>query len=131
MTNETLLLVTMLIPFAGAIGIGLTGRWPNLRETITLVSATSVMICVFMLYGRFQNGERLVIELLEPLPGLPIVFEIEALGMLFALVAGILWLATSIYAIGYMRGHKEKKPDPFLRHVRGLHRKYARHRLRR
>ncbi len=114
MTNETLILVTMLIPFAGALGIGLSGRWPNLREGVTLVSGALVMISVFTLYSRFQNGESLAVELIEPLPGLPILFEIEALGMLFALVAGILWLVTSVYAIGYMRSHHEQNQTRFF-----------------
>jgi len=113
MTNEALLLVTLLTPFAGALGIGLSGRRPNLREAITLASAAAVMIAVFALFGRFQNGERLVVELIEPLPGLPILFEIEALGMLFAMVAGILWLVTSVYAIGYMRSHNERNQTRF------------------
>ena len=47
-------------------------------------------------------------ELTEPLPGIAIAFEIEALGMLFALVAGLLWVVTSIYSIGYMRGNGEQ-----------------------
>lgn len=114
MTNETLILVTMLIPFVGAVGIGLAGRWPNVREAVTLVSATVVMLAVFVLFSRFQNGEPLTVELFEPLQGLPIYFEIEALGMLFALVAGILWLVTSIYAIGYMRGHHEQNQTRFF-----------------
>lgn len=114
MSNETLILVTMLIPFVGALGISLAGRWPNVREGITLVSAVLVMLSVFTIYARFQNGESLGVELFEPVPGLPILFEIEALGMLFALVAGILWPVTSIYAIGYMRGHHEKNQTRFF-----------------
>ena len=114
MTNEGLLLLAMFLPFAGAAGIGLAGRWANLRESITLGSAAAVMISVFALLTRFQNGERFTLELIEPLPGLPIVFDIEALGMLFALVAGILWLVTSIYAIGYMRSHHEQNQTRFF-----------------
>jgi multicomponent Na+:H+ antiporter subunit D len=114
MTNEVLLILALLIPFVGAIGISMSGRWPNLREAITLLSATAVMLVVFALFERFQSGERLAVQLIEPLPGLPIYFEIEALGMLFALVAGILWLVTSIYAIGYMRGHHEENQTRFF-----------------
>ena len=47
MTNETLLLLAMAVPFAGALGIGLAGRRPNLREGVTLVSAGAVMFAVF------------------------------------------------------------------------------------
>ena len=38
------------------------------------------------------------------LPGLALVFEVEPLGMLFALVASGLWILNSAYSIGYMRG---------------------------
>ncbi|MEW8351452.1 MAG: proton-conducting transporter membrane subunit, partial [Candidatus Thiodiazotropha taylori] len=51
---------------------------------------------------------------IEPIPGISIAFKIEALGMLFALIAGILWLVTSIYAIGYMRGHNEQNQTRFF-----------------
>ena len=40
-------------------------------------------------------------------PGLSITLTIEPLGMIFACVASVLWIVTSIYAIGYMRGHHE------------------------
>ncbi|HBH31453.1 MAG TPA: cation:proton antiporter, partial [Desulfofustis sp.] len=45
--------------------------------------------------------------------GLRLAFAIEPLGMLFSLVASILWLVTTIYAIGYMRGHHEQNQTRF------------------
>ena len=39
--------------------------------------------------------------------------EIEPLGMLFALVASGLWIVTTLYAIGYMRGHHEQNQTRF------------------
>ncbi|MEK9723122.1 MAG: proton-conducting transporter membrane subunit [Rhodospirillaceae bacterium] len=41
------------------------------------------------------------------LPGLGITFTLEPLGMLFAGIASGLWIVTSLYAVGYMRGHHE------------------------
>ena len=41
------------------------------------------------------------------MPDLPLALEVEPLGMLFALIASFLWIVTSIYSIGYMRGHHE------------------------
>jgi len=58
-------------------------------------------------------GARPQAQLLEPLPGLPIAFEVEPLGMLFALVASGLWIVNSIYSIGYMRGNKEAHQTRF------------------
>lgn len=44
---------------------------------------------------------------MEFLPGASIRFRVDALGMLFALVASFLWIITSAYSVGYMRGLKE------------------------
>jgi multicomponent Na+:H+ antiporter subunit D len=40
-------------------------------------------------------------------PGVAIRFRVDALGMLFACVAASLWIVTSAYSIGYMRGLDE------------------------
>lgn len=41
------------------------------------------------------------------IPGVPIAFRVDGLGICFALVASFLWTFTSIYSIGYMRALKE------------------------
>ena len=91
----------------------ISGRWPNLREAVTLVTAASVCLVVLNVYIRFIDGALLAVDIAEPIPGLAIRLEVEPLGMLFALVASILWLITSIYAIGYMRAHHEKNQTRF------------------
>jgi multicomponent Na+:H+ antiporter subunit D len=58
-------------------------------------------------------GGRPRLELVEVLPGLGLAFEVEPLGMLFALVASGLWIVTTIYSIGYMRGHHEENQTRF------------------
>ncbi len=114
MSSEMLLLATLLLPLIGAAGIVATGRNPNLREGVTLVTASLIAILVVVIASRFMNGEQFALTVTEPLPGIAIAFKIEALGMLFALVAGLLWLVTSVYAIGYMRGHHEKNQTRFF-----------------
>ena len=47
------------------------------------------------------------------MPGIALKLVVEPLGMLFAMVAGFLWLVTSIYAIGYMRAHHEQNQTRF------------------
>ena len=42
------------------------------------------------------------------MPGLPVAFALEPLGMLFALIASFLWIATTVYSIGYVRANKEQ-----------------------
>ncbi len=55
----------------------------------------------------------MAVDIVETLPGLFIRFEVEPLGMLFALIVGVLWLITSIYSIGYMRGHNDPNQTRF------------------
>lgn len=113
MSAATLLLTTLLLPLLGAAGIIATRRYPNVREGVTLVTASLVAVLVVIIANRFLDGEDFSLSLGEPVPGIAIAFKIEALGMLFALVAGLLWIVTSIYAIGYMRSHHEKHQTRF------------------
>ncbi|MCF6199450.1 MAG: monovalent cation/H+ antiporter subunit D family protein [Hyphomicrobiaceae bacterium] len=113
MSTTTLLLLVLLLPLLGAVGIIAARRFPNIREGVTLVTASLVAVLVVIMANRFMSGEVFALTVGEPLPGITIAFKVEALGMLFALVAGLLWIVTSIYAIGYMREHKEKNQTRF------------------
>ena len=114
MSAETLLLTLLLLPLVAAAGIIITRHNPDVREGVTLLSSALVAILVVVLAARFMDGEVFALTLIEPLPGIAIAFEIEALGMLFALVAGLLWVVTSVYSVGYMRGHNEQNQTRFF-----------------
>jgi multicomponent Na+:H+ antiporter subunit D len=53
------------------------------------------------------KGTEIVYTVAEFLPGAAIKFRVDAFGMLFALVSSSLWIITSAYSVGYMRGLKE------------------------
>lgn len=113
MSAENLIIAALVLPLFGAIGIVLAGKLPNLREGITLGTAGLLFACVAQLLAPVLAGSRPAVTLLEPLPGLPIAFEVEPLGMLFALTASGLWIVNSVYSIGYMRGNKEQHQTRF------------------
>ncbi len=113
MTVELAILLSVIVPFVGAVLIPLTGASPNLRETVTLVTAAVLLYLVSSLYPVVAAGGMPMVDLFEMLPGLSIVFVVEPLGMIFAGIASFLWIATSIYSIGYMRGHDEKNQTRF------------------
>ena len=113
MSVEQLILAALTLPLAGALGIALAGKLPNLREGVTLTTAVALFACVVQLLDPVLAGQRPELVLLEPLPGLPIAFQLEPLGMLFALIASGLWIVNSIYSIGYMRGNSEQKQTRF------------------
>ena len=48
----------LTIPLLGAVGIALTGRWPNIRETVTLTTAVAVAAIVWSLIPTLQAGGR-------------------------------------------------------------------------
>ncbi|MDJ0950722.1 MAG: monovalent cation/H+ antiporter subunit D family protein [Alphaproteobacteria bacterium] len=103
----------VLLPMAATVLIGLTGRWPNLREAVTLITSGVLVYLVVGLIQPVFEGARPDILLFEMMPGLSIRFTVEPLGALFAGVASFLWIITSIYSIGYMRGHHEKNQTRF------------------
>ena len=53
------------------------------------------------------KGRATADVLAEMLPGLSLRLAGDALGLLFASLASLLWIITTVYSIGYMRGLKE------------------------
>jgi len=113
MNVEELILAALVLPIVGALGIVVSNRSPNVREGVTLVTAVAVFACVVQLVAPVLAGSTPLVSLVEPLPGLPVAFRVEPLGMLFGLVASGLWIVNSIYSIGYMRGNNEKNQTRF------------------
>jgi multicomponent Na+:H+ antiporter subunit D len=100
--------IAIFVPLSGALLIVLTGRWPNLRETVTMVTAVALFGVVMRVLWGMAHRELIEITLIEMLPGLSLALHSEPLSILFATVASGLWVVTSVYSIGYMRGNKEK-----------------------
>ena len=113
MSPASAIAVSLLAPLAGAVAIRLLDRRPNLRETATVAAAATTFLAVLALFPEVDGGGRPSLVLFDFVPGLPLRFEIEPLGMLFALVASFLWIVTSFYSIGYMRGHHEENQTRF------------------
>jgi multicomponent Na+:H+ antiporter subunit D len=106
-------LLGLLLPLLGTVFIGLFRKSPNLREGSTLLTGTVLFLVVLSLWPEVMAGGRPRIHLGTPLPGIPLTLEVEPLGYLFALVASFLWIVTTLYSIGYMRGHHEKNQTRF------------------
>jgi multicomponent Na+:H+ antiporter subunit D len=113
MSPVVALWLTLAIPLVGAVLIVMSNRHPNQREAVTLFSAGALFAVVLRLWMALSAGERPAVVLIETLPGLPLALSVEPLGILFALVASLLWIVTSLYSIGYMRAHNEKHQTRF------------------
>ena len=113
LSNDQALLAAVLLPFFGAVLLVLVGRWPNLRETVTLLTALCLFALTVSILGIHETGEVQKLVLFDVVPGVPLAFSVEPLGIIFGLVASGLWIITSLYAIGYMRGNNEKHQTRF------------------
>ncbi len=119
MNRFTFLEPTTAIPLAlavailGTLLIAFNSRRPNLRDGLMVATAITLFAVVLQILPAVLAGDRPGVTLFELLPGLNIAFEVEPLGMVFALVASGLWIITSLYSIGYMRGTHEVRQSRF------------------
>lgn len=107
------LILVVLIPLVAAVLVALTGAWPNLREAISLLAGGILFFLVLSLLPSVLAGENPSVWIAEPIPGLPIALRAEPLGTLFGLTASFLWTVTTVYSIGYLRGHGESNQSRF------------------
>ena len=113
MNPERAIGLALALPLAAVVLTGVFAKWANLREMCTLVIGGALFWTVASLTPQVAAGARPAVSLFEVIPGLPIAFELEPLGMLFALVASGLWIVTTCYSIGYMRAHNEDHQTRF------------------
>ena len=106
-TVDVMVLLSVFLPLALVPAIYVSRRHKNVPEALSLTVAAATILSVFTLVPRVLGGEVLVWNLWEVLPGLELGFRVDGLGMLFAIVASVLWFVTTIYSIGYMRGAHE------------------------
>ena len=102
-----MLVLIVLIPFAGTVFVLLFNNRPDTREAASLAAALlTFLLCALSLPSAFAP-QPLSTTALQVLPGLDIRFTADALGLLFATLASLLWIITTVYNIGYMRGLRE------------------------
>jgi len=114
MTGQFTMLLAIVLPLVGGIGIALLGeRRANAREAVTLLTAAALTAIVWSLLPRVFAGERPALTVAEFVPGLSFGFALEPLGMTFAALASALWFINSLYSIGYMRANREQRQTRF------------------
>ena len=113
MSHTAQLLAALAVPFLGALSIGASARRPALREAVSLTTAVVLFGLVVSLAPPVMAGMAPRVALFDIVPGLPLAFALEPLGMLFALIASFLWIATTIYSIGYVRANREDHQTRF------------------
>ena len=101
-------LLAPLISFACAGLVFATGGNVFWRRFWSLSAAFVKMALVLSMLPGTLRGVVYTADVVTFSPGVGIAFRADAYGMFFALVSSTLWLFTTIYAIGYMRGERDR-----------------------
>jgi multicomponent Na+:H+ antiporter subunit D len=107
------LLAVLVTLFVIPVLISSSGK-PNVRESWIFIAGTIKLILILSMLPVILEGKQIVLTLFEIAPGAAIAFRVDGLGMLFAIVAASLYIVTSIYSIGYMRGLDEHGQTRFV-----------------
>jgi len=95
--------LAVAVPALAVPPILASGARPNLREGWTLLAALGT----FGVVAVMVRSPATHVTGLGSIAGLDLALRADAAGLLFALLASTLWIATSVYSVGYVRGLEE------------------------
>ena len=107
-------LLAILVSLAAVPLILLSSAKPNLREAWTIIAGLIKFSLVLALLPGAIEGNSVELHLFDIAPGLPLALNADPFGVYFAVIASGLWIFTSFYSIGYMRGAGEKKQTRYF-----------------
>ncbi|MGP9801033.1 complex I subunit 5 family protein [Rheinheimera sp. NSM] len=93
------IILSSLIP--GLIIFTLKETRVKLRISLNLLGVSVKLLLVLLMWQAVKAGEQFYFSL-PFLPGADLVLQGDALSLLFVVLSSVLWLATTIYAIGYL-----------------------------
>lgn len=105
---ESLPLAIVLSSFVPGIGIMfLAEEQRTLRSVLNLGGAAAKVVLVGLMLAGVAAGRSYAWRW-EVLPGLEISLVGDALALLFVTLSAVLWLVTTLYAIGYLEGSPDR-----------------------
>ena len=107
-------LLAILVSLVAVIPIMLSSAKPNLREFWTILAALVKFGLVLTLLPGALEGNSVELHLVDLAPGLPLALKADPFGVFFAVIASGLWIFTSFYSIGYVRGAGEHKQTRYF-----------------
>ncbi|MFD1587203.1 cation:proton antiporter [Halorientalis brevis] len=100
-------IAAVLVSALAIVPILATGNRPNVREAWSVLAAVTNLGIVASMVPGVLAGNVYVTDFGTFLPGIRFALRADPLGILFGLLASLLWLVTTFYSIGYMRGLDE------------------------
>ncbi|MFZ2054987.1 MAG: proton-conducting transporter membrane subunit [Candidatus Aminicenantales bacterium] len=107
-------LLAVLVSLAAVPLILASAHRPNLREFWTLAAAFLKFGLVLSLLPLALAGREATAVLLEISPGIRLALRADPFAVFFALVASGLWILTSFFSIGYVRGLDDQRQTRYF-----------------
>ena len=107
-------LLAVAVPALAAALVLLLHRRERLRDAVSPLAAVVMFGIVASMAPTVLAGGTIECRLFEILPGIDFTFRVDALGMVFASISSLLWIAAAVYSIGYMRSLKEHAQTRFF-----------------
>jgi multicomponent Na+:H+ antiporter subunit D len=107
-------LYAVLVSIAVVPLILMSARNANLREFWTILAGVIKFGLVLTLAPDALQNKAAEFTIIEIAPSVDLVLRADPFGIYFALIASGLWILTSFYSIGYMRGAGEKKQTRYF-----------------
>lgn len=95
-------LLAVLISLLGAASAGLAPQTERLRNLLVVGAAALQVLVLLLMVPAVAAGAVLRLDLSAFGAGVGLAFRVDGLGLTFALVASVLWLASAIYSFGYL-----------------------------
>lgn len=104
-----MLLTLVFFPMLAAIGCYLLGRRDKeARNIAVIVSCAVTLLCAAVMLVRVAHGRTFTVQL-SSLCGFGLSFEMDGFRALYAVIAGVMWLATSMLSREYFAGHERNR----------------------
>ncbi len=102
------------ISFFAAVLIAFCRRWPNLRETWSVLASVAKFGIILSMLPAVLRGDQYVYTLCNITDSVGLTLGTDPAGMVFAVLASMLWVPINFYSIGYMRCHNESEQTGYF-----------------
>jgi len=107
-------LLAVLVSLLATVLIVIPNQRPNVRESWTIMAALAKFAIVLSMLPSVLQGNYPAITLFNISPGISLALKVDSLGIIFGLSASLLWILTSFFSIGYVRGVPEHKQTRYF-----------------
>ena len=102
------------VSFIAAVLIAFSRRWPNLRETWSVIASVLKFGIILSMLPAVLDGNQYQWTLCQITDTVGLTLRTDPAGMIFAVLASMLWVPMNFYSIGYMRCNNESEQTGYF-----------------